>query len=121
MANTIELAISHRSNRFTLTLPEDTTFGSLQERLEELTNVPIANQKLLYKGKRSSNIDQKLSEWGLRNGTKVQLLGATAAEVGELKSAEDEYEKKQRILKERALKPQTKVRLAISRCLLGSC
>ena len=110
MSSTIDLVVSYRGTSYNLSLPVDTTFAVLQTRLEELTHVPPANQKLIYKGKKASiQDDQLIAEAGFKNGTKVQMLGATSEELGQLQQVEGEHQKKERIQRERAMKPQVKV------------
>lgn len=107
----LDFTVSHRSKTYTLSLPPDTPIDTLQTRLQELTSVPNANQKLVYKGKKPSfKGDDTIAEAGLKNGLKVQMLGSTAEELGEMKQVEDEHQRRERIMKERALKPQAKVR-----------
>jgi hypothetical protein len=80
--------------------------------LEELTSVPPSLQKLLYKGKKpSSGADNEitLSQAGFKHGIKVQMLGSTTEELGSLQAAESEQKRRDRILRERALKAPTKV------------
>jgi hypothetical protein len=84
---------------------------SLHIQLEELTGVPPSLQKLLYKGKKPpGDGDATIAEAGIKEGLKVQMLGSTPQEIGGLKAAEDEQQKRNRILRERALKAPTKVR-----------
>lgn len=107
----MDITVSHRGNTYSLSLLPEDTLTLLHTQLEELTSVPRSNQKLLYKGKKpSSNNDTTLSQAGLKPGMKVQLLGPTAEEIGEMRNVEGEHEKKERILKERAAKPHAKVR-----------
>ncbi|THG94545.1 hypothetical protein EW026_g6948 [Hermanssonia centrifuga] len=106
----IELNVSHRGTTYPLSLLPDSTFDALQARLEELTSVPPSNQKLLYKGKKPIFGDETIIDAGFKSGMKVQMLGSTAEEIGELRNVEDEHQRKERILRERAQKPQTKLR-----------
>lgn len=114
-SNAIEFTVSHRGKPYSLSLAPDTTTDDLQRRLEELTSVSKDNQKLLYKGKKSSfRGDETIVEAGIKAGLKIQMLGSTAEELGEMKQVEDEYQRRERIMKERALKPQAKVRKRLS-------
>lgn len=54
-----------------------------------------------------------LTQAGVKTGIKIQLLGSSAQELGELKQVQDEYQRRERIMRERAARPQTKVRLKI--------
>ena len=108
--NSIDFTVTHRGKTYSLSLSPDTTVNELQCRLEELTSVPQGNQKLLYKGKKAVlREDETIVEAGLKTGLKVQMLGSTAEELGELKQVESEHQRRERILKERASKPQAKV------------
>lgn len=108
--DTINFTISYRGQAFPLSLLPSTTLDLLQARLEELTSVPPSNQKLLFKGKKmTSTGSDTLTQIGIKEGLKVQLLGSTAQEVGELRHVEDEIHRKERIMRERASKPQAKV------------
>ncbi len=110
----INLTFSHRGTTHPLSLLPDATLAYLHDRLEELTSVPSENQKLLYKGKKAVGNDATISEAGLKDGMKVQLIGPTADELGGLKATETEYERKEHILRERAQKAPVKVRLLTS-------
>ena len=115
MDSSFNFTVSHRGTSYKLSLPQNTTFGALQAQLEELTHVSPTNQKLLYKGKKASIHDeQTIVDAGLKNGMKVQMLGSTSDELGELKRTEDELQRKERIMKERAVKPQMKVSVHVS-------
>ncbi|KAI0629385.1 WLM-domain-containing protein [Trametes polyzona] len=106
----IHLTVSHRGTTHPLSLLPDSTLAYLQTRLEELTSVPPDNQKLLYKGKKNVPQDATVLDAGLKDGTKVQLIGPTAEELGGLQAAESEHQRRERILRERAQKVHAKVR-----------
>ena len=104
------LIFTHRGATHPLALLPDTSLAYLHDRLEELTSVPPENQKLLYKGKKTVGSDATISEAGLKDGMKVQLIGPTADELGGLRATENEHQRKERILRERARKGPVKVR-----------
>ena len=107
----IDFTVSHKGKSYPLSLPSESTLEELQTELEELTSVPPPNQKLLYKGKKASvDVKATLEEAGIKPGVKVQLLGSTANEVGQLRQVENEFQRRERILRERASKSQPKVR-----------
>ncbi|KAF8997911.1 WLM domain-containing protein [Cyathus striatus] len=111
--NNLQLAISFRGNTHKLSISPETTLLELQTQLEELTAVPPSLQKLLYKGKKTARDDAEsvtLLQIGLKNGTKIQMLGSTTQELGGLQSVEDERRKRERIMRERAMKAPVKVR-----------
>lgn len=110
-AQSLDFTVTHRGNSYPVSLCPDATVDQLQSTLEELTSVPRANQKLLYKGKKSALREgDALAAAGFKTGLKVQMLGSTAEELGEMKQVEGEHQRQERIMKERALKPQAKVR-----------
>ncbi|KAG0698207.1 hypothetical protein DFH29DRAFT_1003085 [Suillus ampliporus] len=90
----IKLNITFRGTSHTISLPNDAPVSAIHARLEALTSVPSSLQKLIYKGKKiqprqdDSEPEPTIAEAGLRDGIK----------------------KKERILRERALKPQVKLR-----------
>jgi hypothetical protein len=77
--------------------------------LEELTGVPPPLQKLLYKGKKPLGGDATIAQAGIKDALKMQMLGSTPAEIGGLQAAENEQQRRNRIMRERALKPPVKV------------
>ncbi len=109
-SNTLDFAVSHRGTPFQLSLPPESTLSALYVHLEELTSVPADHQKLIFKGKKASaKRDGTLLEAGFKSGLKVQMLGPTSKELDDLRKAEDEKKKIDRIQRERAAKPQAKV------------
>ncbi|PFH50292.1 hypothetical protein AMATHDRAFT_48016 [Amanita thiersii Skay4041] len=112
-ASEITLSITYRGTQHTLSVPGDASFASLQLQLEKLTSVPPSLQKLLFKGRKatSDNRDEKvtLSEMGIKDGTKIQLLGATQKELGGIQIAESEKRRRDELTRRRANKPSVKV------------
>ncbi|KAF9818272.1 hypothetical protein IEO21_02900 [Rhodonia placenta] len=107
----IELNVSHRGTTHRLSLLPNDTITALQARLEELTSMPPSLQKLLYKGKKPHlQDDDTLSQAGFKNGIKIQLIGPTAEELGGMRAVEDERNRRERIMRERAAKSPIKVR-----------
>ncbi|KAI6149697.1 WLM-domain-containing protein [Pisolithus tinctorius] len=104
--------IAFRGNTHRVSLPLDAPVSSLYARLEELTQVPPSAQKLLFRGKKigASQEGVTLAEAGLRDGIKIQMLGSTTHELEALHETESEHHTKERILRERALKPRVKLR-----------
>ena len=86
----------HRAGTFNSETKESDEVEQLKGALEELTLVPIPNQKLLYKGKVVSG-NGSLAETGLKDGAKLQLLGSTSAEVGGLRAVEDEAKRREQV------------------------
>lgn len=116
----ISFTVSYRGTPHALSLLPDSTIAVLQAQLEALTDVPPALQKLLYKGRNllgttALNRDEiTITQAGFKSGFKVQMLGSTSQELAALHSTESDQRKRDRILKERALKAPTKV------CILRS-
>lgn len=112
----IMLTVAFRGTSHTVFLPNDAPLSALHSRLELLTSVPPSLQKLIYKGKKiqhrqdDSDPDPTISQAGLRDGIKVQMLGSTVEELGQLNAADSAHQRKEQILRERALKPQVKLR-----------
>lgn len=118
----IALTVTHRGTSYPLSLLPDSTLAALHDQLEDLTSVPPSLQKLLYKGKKPTHgldaTEVTVTQAGLKDGLKVQMLGLTTQELGSLQAVEDGQRKRDRILRERALKtPTYKVRsLPSSHC-----
>lgn len=107
----IEIIVSHRGRQYHLSLLPHDNIALLRARLEGLTSVPPSLQKLLFKGQKPNLQDiDTLAQAGLKSGIKVQMLGSTTEELGRTLAAENEHQRKERILRERALKAPVKVR-----------
>jgi hypothetical protein len=97
------------------TLPIDlplttTTLAELGQRLQELTDVAVAGQKLIYKGKRAiAPPTCTLDQAGIKPGTKVMLLGTTSQALDAFKEEEADAERVQAILAKRKTAPPSKV------------
>lgn len=107
----ISVTVSYRGTSYPLSLLPDSTLEALRIQLEELTSVPPALQKLLYKGKGQGALDNQVTliKAGFKNGMKIQMLGTTTQELGTMQAAENEQQRRDRIMRERALKAPTKV------------
>ncbi|KAH7106130.1 WLM-domain-containing protein [Auriculariales sp. MPI-PUGE-AT-0066] len=112
-APTIKLTISHRGQAHVSELTTDTPFFELQNRIEELTGVPVQYQKLIYgKGKKKSAGDDEavtLESAGLKEGSKIMVIGAGESEVAALQKEESNAQKKSTIMAQRAARGPTKV------------
>ena len=103
------VSVSHKGKSYVIKVGLANTVSSFQAQLEELTSVPVENQKLLFKGKKASvNDDDTLGVFWLKGGTKIQMLGSTVEEIGGLVAVEDEKKRTEQILRNR--ETQTKVR-----------
>lgn len=105
----ISFTVTHRGTAHPLSVLPETTLAAFHTTLEELTGVPPALQKLLYKGKKNVDDEATIGQAGIKNGLKVQMLGSTMQEISGFKKEENEQQRKNRILKERAMKAPTKV------------
>ncbi|KAJ7675484.1 WLM domain-containing protein [Mycena rosella] len=112
MADIISLVVSHRGIQHQISVSLGSTLADLRATLEDLTTVPPSLQKLLYKNSTKGPYDSEttLREAGLKEGTKIQMVGSTLQELGGLQAKEAEERKRDRILRERALKAPVKVR-----------
>jgi len=100
MAATV--SVSHKGQSYAVQVDLTSTVSSFRAQLEELTSVPVENQKLLFKGKKAlAKSDDTLEDFGLKDGTKVQMLGSTAEEIGGLRAVEDEKNRTEQILRNR--------------------
>ncbi|KAJ7580144.1 WLM-domain-containing protein [Mycena floridula] len=109
--SSVTATISHRGTSHSLSLLPESTILSLQLQLQELTGIPPELQKLLYKGKKPSHHGElTLKEAGFTNGMKIQMLSTTTKELEAVLAADNEQQRRERILKERALKAPVKLR-----------
>ncbi|XP_044517492.1 BAG family molecular chaperone regulator 1 [Gracilinanus agilis] len=67
------------------------TLQDLALLIEQVTGVPLAFQKLIYKGKSLKEMEQPLSALGVKNGCRVMLIGKknSPEEEAELKKLRD--------------------------------
>jgi len=116
----ISLSISFRGTTHEVSLPPDAPLTCLGTLLEDLTSVPPSFQKLLFRGKKVQHADNlTLTQVGLRDGVKVQMLGSTVQEIASLNVTELEHQRTERILRDRALRPQAKVRVSVDQTSAG--
>jgi len=98
----VTISVSHKGKSYNVQVHLTSTVSSFQAQLQELTSVPVENQKLLFKGKRASaKGSDALEIFGLKDGTKVQMLGSTMEEIGGLRAVEDEKKQAEQILRDR--------------------
>jgi hypothetical protein len=119
-SDSISFTVTFRGVPHAFSVPPITTLAELHRMLGELTGVPPALQKLLYKNKKSpgnNDVEQvTITQAGLKDGIKVQMLGSTAQEIDGVRTAENEHTRVERILKERALKAPVKVSSLLLEC-----
>ncbi|KAJ2915944.1 hypothetical protein MD484_g4489, partial [Candolleomyces efflorescens] len=110
-SKSLNFSVSHRGTTHRLSLPSDTPLSSLEEQLQELTGVPPHLQKLIFKGKKANHEeDAAISDLGIKDGAKIQMLGTTTQELEGMKTVENEQQRRERIMRDRAMKPQYKAR-----------
>jgi len=96
------ISVLHKGESYVVQVDLTETVSSFQAQLEELTSVPVENQKLLFKGKKaSSKGNGTLEIFGLKDGTKVQMLGSTLKDIGDLRAVEDEKKRMEQVLRNR--------------------
>jgi hypothetical protein len=79
---TATVFIPHKGKTYAVQVNLANTDSSFQPQLAEPTSVSVGNQELLFKGKKASaKGDDTLEVFGLKGGTKVQMLGSTVEEV----------------------------------------
>ncbi|XP_060085612.1 BAG family molecular chaperone regulator 1-like [Ylistrum balloti] len=76
----LEVVYGSRKHQVEVSLPpgqagDVLTVRHLREEVQKLTDVPAENQKLIFKGKSLTDSEKSLSEFGLKNGVKVMLIG----------------------------------------------
>jgi hypothetical protein len=112
-SDSITFTVTFRGVPHAISIPPATTLAELHLLLGELTGVLPALQKLLYKNKKSpgnNDVEQMtVTQAGLKDGIKVQMLGSTTQELDGLRTVENEHTRVERILRERALKAPVKV------------
>lgn len=103
----ILLHVSHGGSVFDATLSADSTLDQLKETLEEITSVPAGRQKLLWKGMKRGAVN--LEDSGLKNGSKVTLIGTPEKAIELMHQAEAEASRHAMILRAREASGPTKV------------
>ena len=85
----LQLSVKFKTDVHVVTLPSSALVADLQTKLAELTAVPPALQKLLFKGQLSPELT--LAEAGVGNHAKLMLIGSTASDVQAVHDAEARY------------------------------
>lgn len=106
----LDFTVSFRGTTHHLTLEPDTPLSELEAQLESLTGVPSGLQKLIFRGKKAQQQgDVPISELGIKSGLRIQMLGTTTQELDGMKNVENEQQRRERVMRDRATKPQYKV------------
>ncbi|XP_041471637.1 BAG family molecular chaperone regulator 1-like [Lytechinus variegatus] len=74
-SHVLEIIVSHGPHKHSLNLGTKATIGDLGMKLEELTGVPVAGQKIINRGRTLANHDQQVTEAGIKHGSKLMLIG----------------------------------------------
>ncbi|XP_041373929.1 BAG family molecular chaperone regulator 1-like isoform X2 [Gigantopelta aegis] len=97
----LQLVYGSTKHQLNLQLPENDdvlTVARLSDAVADLTQVPRKQQKLIFKGRSLKNPDDSLTSLGLKQGSKVMLLGKKldpddAGDVMKMKSASQDLDK----------------------------
>jgi hypothetical protein len=76
---TVELKIIYNKQKYDVTFALDDTVDALKQYIEKLTDVPVAMQKIMFKGR--MNDDATLRDSKVTNGAKIMVIGSTVNDV----------------------------------------
>lgn len=76
----LNLHIKHSAKVYDVSIPSESQGITLKQRLEELTEVPVAKQKILVKGKQLKD-DLSLEAAGVKDGQSLFMLGTAPKNV----------------------------------------
>ncbi|KAG9099265.1 hypothetical protein FS749_001682 [Ceratobasidium sp. UAMH 11750] len=102
------LHVNHGTTGFDVALSPTSSIDDLKQRLYELTSVPVDKQKLLWKGMKRGAV--VLEELGLKNGSKITLVGTPESAIQSMHRAEAEASRRTEIMRNREARDPTKVR-----------
>lgn len=84
MTQVIEVFVKHGTSApFTIQIEEDSVLLNLMEKISEKTSIPVEKQKLILRGKTLSAQDVTLSSAGIKNKTRLLLIGTIEMEEPE--------------------------------------
>ncbi|KAM6088919.1 BAG family molecular chaperone regulator 1 isoform 1-T1 [Chlamydotis macqueenii] len=91
---TVTVTYSNEKHNIQVASQQENGEPTLQDMavlIEQVTGVPVAFQKLIYKGKSLKEMEQPLSALGVKSGCKVMLIGKrnSPEEEAELKKLKD--------------------------------
>ncbi|XP_067667619.1 BAG family molecular chaperone regulator 1-like isoform X2 [Haliotis asinina] len=99
----LQLVHGPRKHELGMCLPQEEagdvlTVRHLTEAVADLTEIPQANQRLIFKGRSLTKLDESLTSLGVKQGSKIMLLGKKPESVDvvdeqKLKKAEAELER----------------------------
>ena len=116
--NQIKLIIQHAGQATEISLEPDATLLDLQLRLTlPPFSIALPHQKLLSKGKQLANLPEE-SPLGLKDGSKVMLIGTAEGDVDKLQRFEAALRKREQVI---ATRQSAKVRSILTcRCRIRS-
>ncbi|MEW5306871.1 MAG: hypothetical protein WDW36_009308 [Sanguina aurantia] len=85
----LSFTITYGKNSSLVSLKASTTVGDLKAQIESSTGVPKAKQKLLQKGVPLKDDDKTLAEVGIKQKSKLLLIGSAVSDVLPTESAAD--------------------------------
>jgi hypothetical protein len=77
----VSFSVTFKKQTFPIVFGLDQTVGDLRQELARLTEVPAALQKLMLKGAALKNDSDTLRTAGIKDGTKMMLIGSQIADV----------------------------------------
>ncbi|TSK82174.1 BAG family molecular chaperone regulator 1 [Bagarius yarrelli] len=92
---TVTVTVAHGSSKHNITLTgqdgNEPVLKDLSEALAQVTGVPEACQKIIFKGKSLREMDERLSNLGIKQGCKLMMIGKrnSPEEEAELKKLKD--------------------------------
>ncbi|XP_029110953.1 BAG family molecular chaperone regulator 1 [Scleropages formosus] len=93
--DTLTLNVSYGSSKLSVAVPArdgaEPELAELAAALERLTGVPVASQRIIYRGRTLKEMDQSLSSLGVKQGSKLMMIGKrnSPEEEAELKKLKD--------------------------------
>ncbi|XP_030631067.1 BAG family molecular chaperone regulator 1 [Chanos chanos] len=93
--NSITVTVAYGATKHNITLSgqdgNEPLLKDLCEALTEATGVPVASQKVIFKGKSLKEMDESLSSFGMKQGCKLMMIGKrnSPEEEAELKKLKD--------------------------------
>lgn len=75
----VDFKLIYNKQKFDVTFDLNDTVSSLKNQIETLTNVPVAMQKIMFKGKMQD--EQTLRDNKVTKGSKIMVIGSTVSDV----------------------------------------
>jgi hypothetical protein len=99
----IQLTLVHSGSSYQISLPPSAPLSLVHQEIESLCGIPVAYQKVVFKGKNLSAHDNNatLQDVGLRQSAKLLVLGSRKEAVEGIQSQEAEFKRRAEILRSR--------------------